>query len=260
MDLGLRGKRALVTAASDGLGRAVARGLAAEGARVAICSRQREKIDAVGREIAATKAEVHALVADVSRAEDCARVVADAAAALGGLDILFANAGGPRTGQFVDLADDDWRAAFDLTLMSVVRLVRAAIPHLEKSGSGRILVLTSTSVKEPIPGLLLSNAMRAAVTNLVRTLADELAPKGIRVNTVAPGRIATERLKQLDEGKAKRIGSTPDAVRAAEERAIALGRYGKPEEFADAVVWLASERASYVTGTTILVDGGKLKR
>ncbi|MBI1851419.1 MAG: SDR family oxidoreductase [Planctomycetes bacterium] len=260
MDLGLKGKRALVTAASEGLGRAVARGLAAEGAFVAICSRRREALDALARSISGeTGKPVAAFTADVSRAEDCARVVIDAAATLGGLDLLVTNAGGPRPGQFVDLSDDDWRAAFDLTLMSVVRLVRAALPHLEES-CGRILVMTSTSVKQPIPGLLLSNALRAAVTGLVRTIADELAPKGIRVVAVAPGRIDTDRLRQLDEARAKRTGTIVEAVREAEERDIPLGRYGRPEEFADAVVWLASDRASYVTGTTVVVDGGKIRR
>ncbi len=260
MDLGLRGKRALVAAASEGLGRSIARGLAAEGAAIAICSRRKEAIQEVARSIAReTGSKVHPVVADVSRAQDCARFVEESASALGGLDILITNAGGPRPGFFTDLGDPDWQAAFDLTVMSVVRLVRASLPHLERSGSGRIVVLTSISVKQPIPGLLLSNSLRAAVTGLVKTLAEELAPKGVRINAVAPGRIETDRLLALDQARAQRTGRSVAEIRAEEEREIPLGRYGQPDELAGVAVFVASDRASYVTGTTVLVDGGRVR-
>jgi 3-oxoacyl-[acyl-carrier protein] reductase len=259
MDLGLGGKGALVAAASRGLGRAVATALSEEGARVAIFSRDLDAVRRAAREIGErTGNELLPLVGDVTDPGDLERVVNLAAAEFGGIDILVNNAGGPPPGTFDTLSEDQWETAVRLTLMSAVRLTRLVLPHMRKAGGGRILNLTSTSTREPIPNLLLSNAIRSAVAGWSDTLATELAPEKILVNCVAPGRIDTERLKELDAANAARQGRTPEEVRAANQAAVPLGRYGTPEEFGAVVAFLASERASYLTGTTIVVDGGKM--
>jgi len=259
MDLGLNGRVALVAAASRGLGKAVATALAEEGARVAMFARRQEAIEAAAAEVRRRSgAEVLPLEADVNRPEDLERVVKATVDRFGRLDVLINNAGGPPPGTFDTLTEEQWQQAVNLTLMSAVRLTRLALPHLRTQGGGRIITLPSSSPREPVPNLMLSNAIRSAVAGWAKTLATELAAENILVNCVAPGRIETERLQELDGANAQRQGRPVEEIRRANEVAIPLGRYGKPEEFAAAVAFLASDRASYITGITLYVDGGKL--
>lgn len=262
MDLGLRGKTALVAAASKGLGRAIAEEFAREGAKVAMCSRSEAAIASAAEDIAQkTKGDVLPIAADLSTVEGCEAFIQSATARYGGLDILVVNAGGPPPGRFDDLDDAAWQRAFDLTLMSAVRLTRLALPHMRAQKSGSIVYSTSTSVRQPSQylSLILSNALRAGVHGMLKTIATDLAKEGIRVNSVQPGRIATDRLIQLDTDTAKREGTTADAVRKRyEQTVIPMGRYGEPAEYASAVVFIASPRASYITGASLQVDGGML--
>lgn len=262
MDLGLHGKTALVAAASKGLGRAIAEEFSREGARVAMCSRSEAAIAAAAEDIVRrTNGEVLPIAADLSTTEGCEAFVQSAAATYGSLDILIVNAGGPPPGRFDDLDDAAWQRAFDLTLMSAVRLTRLALPYMRRQGGGSIVYSTSTSVRQPSQylSLILSNALRAGVQGTMKTLATDLAKEGIRVNAVQPGRIATDRLIQLDTDTAKRQGTTPEAVRKRyEETVIPMGRYGEPAEYASAVVFIASPRASYIAGVSLQVDGGML--
>ena len=259
MDLGLRGKVALVPASSSGLGRAVALVLAAEGARLAICSRDAAAIEEVADEARQSGAEVLATTADVSRASEIELLVQATVERFGGIDVLVTNAGGPPAGTFERFSDDDWQAAFELTLMSVVRLIRASLPSMRARGGGAIVCMTSSSIKQPIPNLLLSNVMRAGVAGLSKTLADEVADDHIRVNTIVPGRIATPRVEHLDRVNAERAGVEVATIAQREAARIPMRRYGSPEEFADAVAFLASERAAYITGATLQVDGGMIR-
>lgn len=257
MDLGLKDKRVLVAAASKGLGRAIAQEFVREGARVAICSRQQATIDRVAQEIGGGTLGI---AADLSTEAGCRAFVETAVAALGGIDILIVNAGGPPPGRFDDLDDGAWQKAIDLTLFSAVRLTRLSLPELRKT-KGSIVFSTSTSVRQPTQylTLILSNAIRSAVHGMLKTLSGDLAKDGVRVNAVQPGRIATDRIIELDTFAAQREGLTPQAVRERYERTvIPLGRYGSPEEFAAAVVFVASPRASYITGVSLQVDGGML--
>jgi len=257
VDLQLAGKVALVTAASKGLGRASAEAIAAEGAKLAIVSRSRENVEAAAAAIRErTGAEVLALLGDVADAAQCRDVVEQTVAAYGRMDALVTNAGGPPGGQFMDLDDEHWETAFQLTLMSVVRLVRAAVPHMQEAGGGRIVNIGSSSVKQPIPHLVLSNVFRPGLHGLFKHLSRELAPYGILINTVSPGRIRTERVMSLDAAKAQREGTTPEEVRRRAEADIPLGRYGEPEELGRVVAFLVSGANTYVTGQHILVDGG----
>jgi 3-oxoacyl-[acyl-carrier protein] reductase len=257
MELGLTGKRAIVAAASRGLGAAVARSLAEEGCVVEISSRSLENARSTARSIAAvTGASVTAAQVDVADGDAVQAWVADAAATMGGLDIVIPNAGGPPSAFFDGTSPEDWDAAYALTLRSAMAFARAARPHLHRGSS--MLYLTSTSVREPIGALAMSTVFRAGVASLAKLLANDWAADGIRVNHLIPGRIATERLDELDGAAAQRSGSTTDAVRAANERAIPLGRYGDTDEFAAAATFLVSDAASYITGATLQVDGGAL--
>jgi len=259
MQTGLTGKVALVCAASRGLGKAAARGLAAEGARVAMCARHMPTLQAAAAEIQAeTGAEVLAIAADLSRRSDIARLVDQTVQYFGGLDILVTNSGGPKAGLFSATTESDWRDAIDLVLLSTVLLCMEAVPHMRRGG-GRIINITSISAKQPIAGLMLSNALRPAVTGFSKTLANELARDGILVNCVAPGYTRTGRVIELAEATAAREGVPVEVVEKRTVQNIPLGRMAEPSEFADLVVFLASDRARYITGTTIPVDGGYLR-
>jgi len=260
MDLGLRGKVALVAAASKGLGRAVAHELAAEGATLVICSRDAGAIAATGRDIAAaTGAEVLAQAADVSDPAAIAALVDAALARFGRVDILLTNSGGPPPGRFEALDAAAWQRAAELTLFAPVEFARRVLPGMRSRGWGRILNVTSIAVKQPIDNLMLSNSLRAAVTGWARTLANEVAPHGITVNNLMPGYTRTERVDELAGVIAQREGITPEQATARWEREIPMGRLGDVREFAALAAFLASERASYITGTSIPVDGGWIK-
>ncbi len=260
MDMGLKGAVALVAAASQGLGKAIALGLAREGASVAICARRGDMLEQVAAEIRGTTGvAVLAVPADLSKEGDIASVVAAAAQQFGRIDVLVNNAGGPPPGEFSTLDDAAWERAFELTLLSAVRLIREALPHLKASGRGRIINMASTSVKQPIEGLILSNSIRAGVIGMAKTLSVELAPYGVTVNNIAPFRAATDRTRQLDRARAAAQGITEEQARQAVAAQIPLGRYGSPEDVANLAVFLASDKASYITGATIQIDGGAVK-
>ncbi|HLU83410.1 MAG TPA: SDR family oxidoreductase, partial [Trueperaceae bacterium] len=260
MDLGLTGKRALVLAGSAGLGFAVARQLSLEGARVTLCSRDLNRARSAAAEIAAeTGGTVAGEMADVADASSLERLFASTVATMGGLDVLVCNAGGPPPGGFKSLAEESWDHAYQLTLMSVVRSVRLALPHFTETGGGSVLVLGSSSVKQPIPNLLLSNVFRPAIHGLVKHLTEELAPAGVRVNMLSPGRVLTGRIEQLDAAQAKREDRSVEEVRADSVGRIPLGRLGTPEEFGKVAAFMVSDAASYLTGSSLLVDGGMVR-
>jgi len=260
MDLGLKQKSVLVTAASKGLGKACALEFAREGALVTLVSRSEDNLRQAARDIfRETGQEVAYIVADVRNAQDVDRAIAGAVQQGHGLDVLVCNAGGPPTGVFGELTDEMWQDAFQLNLMSVVRLVRAALPHMKQRGCGRIVTITSSSIRQPVDNLTLSNTLRAGVHGLTKSLSIELASRHILVNTVAPGRIATERIAELEKHTSLALGVPEEAVRNQALAQIPLGRYGEPEEFARAVLFLSSFTQSYITGQALLVDGGMMK-
>ncbi len=260
MDLGLKGKVACVAAASSGLGKASALELAREGARVAICARHRDRLEQAAREIEAeTGSEVLPVVADVTQPEDAAQFIQAAVDRWGRLDILVTNAGGPPAGKFEDFDEQAWLDAFNLNFLSTARLIYAALPHLREAGGGRIIAITSVSAKQVLPNLILSNAVRAGVHGMVKSLAQELGPDNITVNAVCPGPILTERLQSLFQKAAETQGITIEEAQAGWVSQIPLGRLGQPAEFGAVVAFLASERASFVNGALLQVDGGMVR-
>jgi 3-oxoacyl-[acyl-carrier protein] reductase len=260
MDLGIKGKVAFVAAASRGLGRAVAEELAAEGASLVLCARNAETLGLVGEQIAKISGvPVFYVAADVSNAEDVARAVQAGVEEFGQVDILVTNAGGPPAGRFEDLSREMWESATRLTLNSVLELTRAVLPGMKERGWGRILNITSIAVKQPVDNLMLSNSLRAAVTGFARTLANEVAMHGITVNNILPGYTRTERVEELARAAAEREGISQAETNAKWEAEIPMKRLGEPREFAALAAFLVSERASYITGTSIAVDGGWIR-
>jgi len=260
MDLRLRNKIAMVGGASKGLGFAVARALAAEGARVSLASRDEAAVRAAAESLRRdTGAETLGVAADLSSADAIARWHAAAVDRFGGVDLLFANTGGPPVGPALGFDDEAWRAGFESLVMSAIRLVRHVVPSMESRGGGAILVGTSSSIKEPIANLALSNVLRASVAALAKTLALELAPKNIRINNLIPGRIETDRVRHLDEVNAREGGISPEEQHRRALATVPLGRYGQPEEFGRAAAFLLSDAASYVTGASLQVDGGLIR-
>ena len=260
MDLGLRGKVALVAASSRGLGRATAEELAAEGCDLVLCSRDeralRETAAAIER---ASKVRVVAVKADLGVAESVDHVVDEATLAFGRVDILVTNSGGPPAGPFESHSREAWQTAVRQNLESVLNLTRPILPGMKERGWGRIVNVTSIAVKQPVENLILSNSVRAAVTGFARTLANEVAPFGVTVNNVMPGYTRTQRVEELAAKSAAARGTSPAAAFEGWEREIPMGRLGEPREFAALVAFLCSERASYITGTSIPVDGGWIR-
>lgn len=258
MNLGLEGRPVLVAGASRGLGKACAWALAEEGARVAIAARSAEAVEAAREEIAAaTGGEVFALAVDVAAEPE--RFVREGAEAAGGCHVLVANAGGPKLGRFQELTDQDFRDALELSFFSTVRMTRASLPLMREAGYGRVVVIGSSSIKQPIPNLILSSAARSGVAGWAKTLSQELGPEGITVNLVLPGRFRTDRVAELMADRAQRAGRPVEEMEREEAATIPAGRFGEPRELGDLVAFLASERASYITGAAYQVDGGLIR-
>ncbi len=257
MNLGLKGRGVIVAASSQGIGLATAEAFAREGAQVAMCARtEKTLLEAADRLRTQSGAEVYAEPLDVTDAAAVQRFVEQVAKRFGRIDICVTNAGGPPARNFLSLSVDEWRKAVDLNLMSVVHLAKAVIPYMQRHRWGRIVTITSISVKQPIADLVLSNSVRAAVVGLVKSLSNEFGKDGILVNNVAPGYTSTERLQELAQVRALAAGSSPQQICDSWAAETPVRRLGKPEEIANVILWLASEQASYVTGQTILADGG----
>ena len=260
MDFGIRGKVALVAAASRGLGRAVALELGAEGAKLVLCARGSDDLDAAKKFISTcTGVEVHTVVADLTRREHIELVSTEAMSKFGQVDILVTNAGGPPAGVFETHSWDAWERAVNLTLRSVIELTRFILPGMRSRKWGRIININSIAAKQPVDNLMLSNSIRSAVTGFARTLANEVAPDGITVNSILAGYTRTDRVEQLAEASAAKEGIKRDDVIARFEREIPMKRLGEPNELAALAAFLASDRAAYVTGQSIAVDGGWIK-
>jgi len=260
MDLGLKGKVVLVGGGSRGLGYAVAEAVAMEGAHVSIMARDSAAIqDAAGRLAATTGADVIGYSVDVKQPDGLERWVRDTAERWGGIDACLSNAGGPPPGDFAAFDDEIWRQAFDLIVLSAVRLARAVIPHFQRRGGGALAFVTSSSTKEPIPNLTLSTVTRASVAALSKDLSRQYAADGVRVNHLIPGRIDTSRVRSLDAANAERAGITQEEQHGRSVATIPMGRYGEPVEFGRAGAYLLSPAASYITGATLQVDGGVLR-
>ena len=260
MDLGLKDKVAIVGASSKGLGKAVALGLAREGAKLTVCARGKRDLDKTADEIVKeTNADVLAIECDMSKSDDIKKLVDETIKKYSRIDIVVNNAGGPPTGGFLDFSLEDWQKAIELNLFSTIALSKLALPCMKEQKWGRIINITSVAVKQPIDGLILSNTARAGVIGLAKTMSNEYGPYNITVNNVCPGRILTDRITHLATVKAKNQGTSVEDALTSMEIDVPLRRIGKPEELANLVVFLASERASYITGTTIQVDGGLTK-
>ena len=257
MELGLKNKRAFVASSSRGLGHAAALLLAQEGCCVAINGRDESNIKRVAGKLSTeTGAQVEGFAGDVSLPDVPEKLIQKTVDAFGGLDILITNAGGPKSGSIDSLDDAAWQKGIDLCLMSHVRLIKAALPHLRKSDSARVLTVTSYSVKQPIPNLLISNSVRAATAGLTKSLALELGKEGIRLNSILPGWTETERVEELMQARGEKNQTSPSEEKRKQVESTALGRMANPEEFANAAVFLVSPAASYITGVLLNVDGG----
>ncbi|RNA67624.1 SDR family oxidoreductase [Alteribacter keqinensis] len=260
MDLQLAKKSVVVLASSKGLGKASALAFAREGANVTLASRNSGSLKQAADEIyKETGVKPSFKECDVTNPEDIKALFAQAASEYGTVDVLVNNAGGPKAGGFDSQNDEDWQTAFELNLLSFVRAVREALPYMKKNGGGRIVNIASSSIKEPVEGLLLSNTFRMGIVGLSKTLAKEYGAHNILVNTVGPGRIATDRVAELDQIRADRLGMSYDEAKKQHEKTIPVGRYGEPGEFAKAIVFLGSFANTYVTGQSIVVDGGSTK-
>jgi 3-oxoacyl-[acyl-carrier protein] reductase len=259
MDLGLTGKVAMVAGASRGLGFAVADALAREGATVSMSSSNLASIDAAAKRISSTGSTVLGTVVDVRNGDHITGWAQKTIERFGGIDLLFTNGGGPPSGAAISFDEGAWQNAIDLLLFSALRMVRAAVPSMKQRGGGAILMSTSASVKEPIPNLGLSTVLRASVSALSKTLALELAADRIRVNQIIPGRIDTDRIKQLDEIAGTRQGITADQAKAKSIGTIPMGRYGEASEYGRVAAFILSDAAAYMTGSTVQVDGGLIR-
>ncbi|MFC4737853.1 SDR family oxidoreductase [Bacillus daqingensis] len=260
MDMKVKGRSVVVLAASKGLGKATAEAYAQEGASVVIASRSREELEQTAAEIRQkTGSRVEAVPCDVNDLESIRALMAKSAELHDGIDVLITNAGGPPPGTFDSITDEQWQQSFQQVLLSVTRLVREALPWMRKAEAGRIVMIASSSVKQPIDGLILSNTFRAGLSGLAKSLSQELAAENILVNIVGPGRIGTDRLKQMDTARAERTGTSVEELQKQAQAEIPAGRYGTPDEFAQAVVFLGSGSNTYITGQTLLVDGGLVK-
>ena len=261
MDLQLKGKSVIVTAASKGLGKATAKQFAEEGAHVLISSRNKEELEIVVEEIKKETGnnQVRYAVCDITDAASIKKLVETAVQWNGTVDVLINNAGGPPAGGFDKFSDADWQKAYELNLLSFIRLIREVLPHMRKSGSGKIVNFASSSIKQTLDNLILSNTFRAGIVGLSKSLSQELAKDNILINTVGPGRIATDRVAELDEIRAKQLGVSYEDLKAQTEKAIPIGRYGQPDEFAKMVVFLSSGANTYITGQSFVVDGGLVK-
>lgn len=260
MQLNLKDKVAMVAASSKGLGFGIAQELAREGAKLSIGSRSKNGIESAAKKLREeTEAEVLTSILDASNKKSIQDWTIRTTDHFGGVDILVVNAGGPPPGKFMDFKDEDWQAAFDMNLMSAIRMIREIIPSMESRGGGSILTVTSSSVKEPIDVLILSNVMRSGVTSLVKSLSLQLASSNIRVNNLMPGRIDTDRVRSIDENQAKAAGISAEERKARSQANIPLQRYGTIEDFGKMGAFLLSDASSYITGSSIAVDGGAIK-
>jgi 3-oxoacyl-[acyl-carrier protein] reductase len=260
VETGLKGRVAIVAGSSQGIGLASAEAFAAEGCRVAMCARNAPKLEAAAKQLRAhSKADVLTQAFDVTEAAAVRNFVEVVVQKFGSVDICVANAGGPPAKGFLAASIEEWRKAVETNFLSAVYFAREVIPHMQRKRWGRFITLTSISTKQPVPDLVLSNAVRAAVVGLVKSLSNEFGKDGILVNNVGPGYTATDRLKELADAKSTSQGKSQDEIFATWAADSALKRVAEPREVADVIVWLASERASYVTGQTILVDGGAYK-
>ena len=260
MDLGLKDRNVIVAAASDGIARAAAEKFAAEGARVAICSRDAGKLNAAAARIREhSNAQVLAEPLDVTDAQAVEAFVKHVAQQFGGVDVCVTNAGGPPAKMFLATTPEEWQRALEMNFLSTIHFARAVLPWMQKNRWGRLVAITSMTVRQPVSDLIYSNAVRPAVLGLVKSLSNEFGKDGITVNNVAPGYTATERLKQIIARRSQEAGVSPAEFEARFGAEASLKRIGQPEEIADAIVWLASERASFITGQTLLVDGGWFK-